>query len=75
MTPTPIPLGRPRDPARVALVHALRDAPPDEWVVVAEPKPNPRGLATALRDHYLRGDEKLRTRRNTDGSVSLRIEK
>lgn len=70
--PTPVPLGRPRNPQRVALVRELRTT--EDWVVVSDPAPSARGLVTALRDHYLRDGEKLRSRRNTDGSVSLRIE-
>jgi len=57
----------------VALVRELRGSTED-WVVVSDPTPSARGLVTALRDHYLRDGEKLRSRRNTDGSVSLRIE-
>ena len=71
--PTPVPLGRPRNPQRVALVRELRGSTED-WVVASDPTPSARGLVTALRDHYLRDGEKLRSRRNTDGSVSLRIE-
>lgn len=70
--PTPVPLGRPRNPQRVALVRELRTT--EDWVVVPDPAPSARGLVTALRDHYLHECEKLRSRRNTDGSVSLRIE-